>query len=589
MCGIAGYVGDRNAPVVLFDMLRCLEYRGYDSAGIAYMEGGRIMIPKDKGRVDEVRAKLKPEGLRSNIGFGHTRWATHGAPSQLNAHPHADCTGDFAVAHNGIIENHAELKTELLGRGHEFRSETDTEVIAHLLEDYYDGDLLEAFARVLERLKGSYALTVMSTHEPDRILVARNESPLIVGLGKGENYIASDAPAFISHTREAVILDDMEYGVVTREKAEFYSLKSKAKIRKQPETITWDVKEAERAGYHHFMLKEIHEEPQAAANAVRDMEAIRRVAGRLATCRRLYFVACGTAYHAGLYAKYAAESFGIQAESSIASEFRYSTVESVSDSCGVVVVSQSGETADTIAAAKEARRRGAYVAAVVNVVGSSLARCADDAIFTASGPEIAVASTKAYIGQLACLAALVLELAKVTMKADERTYDAHITELRNLKPKVAQALKDARVRERAEEEANTRTFFFVGRRENYPTALEGALKLKEITYVHAEGYAAGELKHGPLAVMSGDVTVIAVVPDGLLRAKVESNIAEIKARGAKVITVGSGGDFSVPNTLPAYAPILNIVPLHLFAYYISVLKGLDPDKPRNLAKSVTVE
>ncbi len=589
MCGIAGYVGGRNAPVVLFDMLRCLEYRGYDSAGIAYMEGGRIRIPKDKGRVDEVRAKLKPEALKSNIGFGHTRWATHGAPTQLNAHPHADCTGDFAVAHNGIIENHAELRGELEGRGHEFKSETDTEVIAHLLEDYYDGDLLDAFARVLDRLRGSYALTVMSTHEPDRILVARNESPLIVGLGKGENYVASDAPAFIAHTREAVILGDMEYGLVTRERAEFYSLKSRAKIKKRPETITWDVKEAERAGYHHFMLKEIHEEPQAAANAVRDMEGIRRVAGRLASCRRLYFVACGTAYNAGLYAKYAAEAFGIQAEASIASEFRYSTVESVGDDSGVVVVSQSGETADTIAAAKEAGRRGAYVAAVVNVVGSSLARCADDAVFTGSGPEIAVASTKAYIGQLACLAAVVLELAKATMKADGKTYDAHAAELRSLKPKIEEALKGAHLRERAEEEANTHTFFFVGRRENYPTALEGALKLKEITYVHAEGYAAGELKHGPLAVMGRDVTVIAVVPDGPLRAKVESNIAEIRARGAKVITVGSDGDFRAPKTLPAYAPILNAAPLHLFAYYISVLKGLDPDKPRNLAKSVTVE
>jgi glutamine---fructose-6-phosphate transaminase (isomerizing) len=589
MCGIAGYVGGKNAPVVLFDMLKSLEYRGYDSAGIAYIADGAIKIPKDKGKVDEVRAKLKPEGLRSHIGVGHTRWATHGVPSQLNSHPHADCTGGFVVAHNGIIENYAELKRELMERGHRFKSDTDTEVISHLIEEHYNGDLMDAFAKSLDRLRGSYALTLLSVKEPDRILVARNESPLLIGLGKGENYIASDAPAFLGQTRDAIILDDLEYGVVTRDSAEFYSLKTGRKIRKEVHTITWSVKEAERGGYHHFMLKEIHDEPQAAANAALDIENIKAIAERLSACRRIYFVACGTAYHAGLYAKYMLERFGIHAEAAIASEFRYSTIGSINDECAVVAISQSGETADTIAAVKEARKRGAYAAAIVNVVGSSLTRACQDSAYTASGPEMAVASTKAYIGQMVSAALLALDLARITMRIDGGEYKARIQELNGLADKIRQSLDAKHVRDIAEREANTKSFFFVGRRENYPTALEGALKLKEISYVHAEGYAAGELKHGPLALMNDEVTVIALMPSDDLRSKMESNVSEIRARSARVVRVGVDGDIKVPKTDPMFAPIVNIVPLHLFAYYISVLKGLDPDKPRNLAKSVTVE
>jgi glutamine---fructose-6-phosphate transaminase (isomerizing) len=589
MCGIAGYVGGKNAPVVLFDMLKSLEYRGYDSAGIAYIADGKIHVPKDRGKVGEVRARLKPEGLRSSIGVGHTRWATHGMPSQVNAHPHADCTGAFVVCHNGIIENYLELKAELQEGGHRFRSETDTEVIAHLMEEHYKGELLPAFERVLRHLRGSYAITVLSSHEPDRILIARNESPLLVGVGRGENYIASDAPAFLGETKDVIILDDFEYGVVTKGSVELHSLKTGGRVRKAPQRIDWDVREAERGGYHHFMLKEIYEEPQAAANALRDLASLRAIASKLSQCRKVYFVACGTAYHAGLYGKYLMERFGMCAEAAIASEFRYSTVDSVGQDAGVIAISQSGETADTIAAVKQAKARGAYVAAIVNVVGSSLTRVADDVAYTRSGPEIAVASTKAYVGQLVSVAGLCLELAHSAMKLDAGGYSRLSERLKSVPADISAVLERGDMRGLAESEANTQSFFFVGRRENYPTALEGALKLKEVSYVHAEGYAAGELKHGPLALMNEGVTVIAVVPDDELKPKVESNISEIKARGARIFRVGPGGDIKVPKTDPILSPILNIVPLHLFAYYVSVLKGLDPDKPRNLAKSVTVE
>ena len=582
-------MGGKNAPKILFDMLKRLEYRGYDSAGIAYIADGTIHVPKDKGKVDEVRSRLKVDDIRSHIGVGHTRWATHGVPSQLNAHPHPDCTGEFVVAHNGIIENYLDLKEELSERGHTFKSDTDTEVISHLLEDYYGGDLLDAFKRTLSRLKGSYAIAALTAREPDRILVARNESPLLIGLGGGENYVASDAPAFLGDTRRAIILEDFEYGVVSASSVDLFSLKSGRKLKKEVHNITWDVKEAERAGYHHFMLKEINEEPQAASNALKEREKLRAIAAKVAQCRRVYFVACGTAYHAGLYGKYVLERFGIPAEAAIASEFRYSTVESLNDECAVIAISQSGETADTIAAVKQAKAKGAYIASIVNVVGSSLTRASSDFAFTHSGPEIAVASTKAYIGQLVSVACLGLEVAHVMGRVGEKEYGRHTSDLEGLGEKVKHILNEPRIREIAEREANTQTFFYIGRRENYPTALEGALKLKEISYVHAEGYAAGELKHGPLALMTEDVTVIALMPQDDLRSKVESNVSEVKARSARVIRVGVGGDISVPHIESWLAPVLYIVPLHMLAYYISVLKGLDPDKPRNLAKSVTVE
>ncbi|MBU0762269.1 MAG: glutamine--fructose-6-phosphate transaminase (isomerizing), partial [Candidatus Altiarchaeota archaeon] len=541
MCGIAGYVGGKNAPKVLFDMLSKLEYRGYDSAGIAYISMGKIEVPKEKGRVDEVKAKLNIQDVTSNIGVGHTRWATHGAPSKVNSHPHQDCSGNFVVAHNGIIENYEELKLELIRLGHKFKSETDTEVIAHLIEEYFNGDFLGCFPKVLKRLRGSYALVVLVKCFPDTIFFARKDSPLLIGYGKGENYIASDAPAFLDLTKKAAYVEDDEYGFIRKDKVEYFSVLNGRKVMKKTFKIRWDVTQAQKRGYHHFMLKEIHEEPHAAANALKEMKSILQVALKMAKHKRVYFVGCGTAYHAGLYGKYILESFGLPAESVHASEFRYSTVETVDDKCVVLSISQSGETADTLAAIKQAKRQGAYVASIVNVVGSSITRFSDDVVYIHSGPEIAVASTKAYVGQLVAVAMICLECALKMRKVTGKKHVKLKKELMGVGKAIKVVLDANNIRGLAEEYANTQTFFYVGRGENYPTALEGALKLKEISYVHAEGYAGGELKHGPLALMDEKVVVIAIHASDNLKPKMESNIQEIKARGAKVIDVGEGG------------------------------------------------
>jgi len=589
MCGIAGYIGNRNAPEILFDMLKRLEYRGYDSAGLAFITDQTIVIPKDKGKVDEVRAKVKPARHRSNIGVAHTRWATHGKPSQLNAHPHADCTRRIAVAHNGIIENYAELARELSERGHRFDSETDTEVIAHLIEGYFAGDFLEAFRKTLERLEGSYAITAVSLESPDKIFIARKESPLLIGVGEGENFIASDAPAFLPLTKKAVYLEDYEYGFVSRDGFAVWDLKSGKRIPKKVQEISWSVEEAEKGGFHHFMLKEIMEEPSAAKHALRSVRELEGIAKKLSQKKRVVFVACGTAYHAGLVGKYVLEEYGIPAEAYVASEFRYATVRSLDKDSAVVAISQSGETADTLAAIKSARKQGAYVASIVNVVGSTMTRTSDDVAYLHAGPEIAVASTKAYIAQVVSVTYLSIHLAFLSRKLQEPAYQKLLTDLNNIPAKIQQILDENHVKALAEKHANVQTFFFIGRRQHYPTALEGALKLKEISYVHAEGYPAGELKHGPLALLDESVVVIAISPEDELKDKMRANIAETQARGATVIEVSERGDLAIPQTSPLVSPALAIVPLHLFAYYISVLKGLDPDKPRNLAKSVTVE
>ena len=589
MCGIAGYIGGGNAPEILFDMLARLEYRGYDSAGLAFISDEKIIIPKDKGKVGEVRKKVKPENYQSKIGVAHTRWATHGKPSQINAHPHADCTGKIAVAHNGIIENHVELKRELSERGHKFDSETDTEVIAHLIEEYLDEDLFAAFRKCLERLEGSYAITVVSVDNQDRIYVARKESPILIGVGTEESFIASDAPAFLHKTKKTVILEDFEYGVVSSSGFELYDLKTGDKIKKSVQEITWSIEEAEKKGFHHFMLKEIMEEPEAAQNALRSTLDLDVIAENISGKKRIIFVACGTAYYAGLVGKYVFEEYGIACEAHVASEFRYSTVKTVGVDCAVIAVSQSGETADTLAAIKEAKNNGAYVASIVNVVGSSMSRISADVAYINAGPEMAVASTKAYIGQVVCVVYLGVKTAAKTERLEESELKNIVDELNLVPGKIRGILDKNNIRSLAEQEANTRTFFFIGRRQHYPTALEGALKLKEIAYVHAEGYPAGELKHGPLALLEEGVVVIAVSSDDDLYDKMRSNISEVEARGASVINVGFKGDLCIPETHPLVSPILSIVPLHLFAYYISVLKGIDPDKPRNLAKSVTVE
>jgi len=592
MCGIAGYIGDRNASIVLFEMLKRLEYRGYDSAGIACISEGRVIVSKDKGKVDDVGKKIKSEKIPARVGVAHNRWATHGVPSHENSHPHQDCSQNFTVVHNGIIENYKDLREELILSGHEFKSETDTEVIPHLIEEFYkeDKDFESAFVKAIEKLRGSFAIATISPEESDKILTARKESPLIIGLGKGENFIASDMPAVIPYTNRVIILDDFDYGIVGKDFVLIKDLQTGDEVKKEVQEVEWSLKEAEKEGYEHFMLKEIFEEPQAVRNALKGIEEVREVAVKLGQYNRIYLVACGTASYAGLVGKYLLERFGIPAEAVTASEFRYSTVNTLNGNCAVILVSQSGETADTIASAKEARKRGSYLGAIVNVVGSTLTRISDDVVYTYSGPEIAVASTKAYLGQLVSITLLALFLAREKGRVTEGYMNEILDDLNGIPDKIQSVLNEENeIKKLAQRLAKKNIFFYIGRRLNYPTALEGALKIKEISYVHAEAYPAGELKHGPLALLEEGVPVIAICPNDDLSKKMESNIQEAKARSATVLTVGEEGELKVPVVDPLLSPILYIVPLHLLAYYISTGKGLDPDKPRNLAKSVTVE
>jgi glucosamine--fructose-6-phosphate aminotransferase (isomerizing) len=590
MCGIAGYVGSRNAPELLFDMLKRLEYRGYDSAGLACFVDGSIVRSRGKGKVDEVRKKTDLLALRSTAGIAHTRWATHGEPSQDNAHPHSDCTGKITIAHNGIVENYVKLKEELISKGHKFLSQTDTEVIPHLIEANYKGDFEHAFLAAVRRLEGSFAIAAIHAAHPEMVLVARKESPLIIGLGKGENFIASDTPAILAETKKIIILDDFDYGIITKDKVVIKSLQTGKEVKKEVQEIKWNIKEAQKEGFDHFMLKEIFEEPDAVKNAIKSLDEIRKIAAKLKKYDKIYLVACGTAYYASLIGKYVLERYGVSAESVVASEFRYSTINAVGKDCAVIAVSQSGETADTLASIKEAKKRGAYIVSVVNVVGSSITRLSDDFVYTYSGPEIAVASTKAYVGQAVSLTLLGLCLAEEKGRINEEYLSEILDDLNGMSDKIKQVLSNhAEIKKLARKLKNRPSFFFIGRRLNYPTALEGALKLKEISYVHAEAYAAGELKHGPLALLEKDIPVIALCPNDELKEKLESNMQEARARKATVIKIGENGDIKVPVCDPLLSPILYIVPLHLFAYYISIGKGLDPDKPRNLAKSVTVE
>jgi len=590
MCGIAGYVGNRNAPEVLFDMLKRLEYRGYDSAGIACISDQDVVIFKDRGRVDEIRESAGYERILSDIGIAHTRWATHGEPSEWNAHPHSDCTNGFIVVHNGIIENYRDLREGLMESGHRFESETDTEVVPHLIEELYTKSFEVAFREAIKKLRGSFAIAAISTHEPDKILIARKESPLIVGLGDGENFIASDTPAILPNTRRILIMDDFDYGIVTKDRVKIKDIRTGDEIKKEIQTIQWSMEQAERGGYPHFMLKEIFEEPEAVKNATKAIKEIEDIAKKLTGYKRIYFVACGTAYHAGLLGKYLLERFSIPSEAAVASEFRYSTVNTIDSDCAVIAISQSGETADTLASVKEAKNKGAYILSIVNVVGSTLTRISDDNIYIYSGPEIAVASTKAYLGQLTAITLLGLYLAKESGRIEMDYVNEIIDDINNLPGKIRQILNNEdEIKKLARRLANKDTFFYIGRRLNYPTALEGALKIKEISYVHAEAYPAGELKHGPLALLEDGIPVVAINPNDDLFRKMESNIQEARARKATIVVVGENGDLKTPVIDPLLSPILYIVPLHLFAYHISVLRGLDPDKPRNLAKSVTVE
>ncbi|HCC32463.1 MAG TPA: glutamine--fructose-6-phosphate transaminase (isomerizing) [Clostridiales bacterium] len=611
MCGIVGYVGGRACLPVLLDGLRRLEYRGYDSAGVAVFQDGRLALARAEGKLDRLQAKLAgTELLIGTTGIGHTRWATHGVPSEDNAHPHLDCSGTLAVAHNGIIENYLSLKKGLLARGHRFRSETDTEVVPHLLEEEYDGSLETAVHRVAGRLRGSFALAVASVREPSVIVAARQGSPLVVGLGDGENYLASDIPAILSLTRNTFILDDGEVAVLTPSEVRIQD-RGRRPVAKTVFTVPWDPQHAERGGYPHFMLKEIHEQPRALADTLAgrlgpgdtvNLDELPIDAEGARSLSRVFMTACGTACNASLVGKYLLERWArLPAEIDVASEFRYrDPVMRPGDLA--ILVSQSGETADTLEALREWRRRGARTLAVTNVMGSSISREADTVIYTRAGPEIAVASTKAYITQLLVLTLLALKLGELRgclTKPELAGYRDGLASLPRLAGEVLEA--SAPLAAVAQSWEQWDDVFFIGRGLDYAVALEGQLKLKELSYIHAEAYPAGELKHGTLALIVPGIPVIALATQRGLQEKMASNIAEVKARGARVIGIVLAGDeeeefarhldelITIPRVDSLLTPILSVLPLQLLAYHAAAARGCDVDKPRNLAKSVTVE
>ncbi len=610
MCGIVGYVGPNRAVPFIMDGLAKLEYRGYDSAGVAVLENGSIEIRKTEGRLKKLADILEHETFEATTGIGHTRWATHGRPSNRNAHPHSDCTGNFAIIHNGIIENFASLKEGLLERGHRFTSETDTEVVAHLIEESYAGDLTRAVQEIIAKIRGSYALVVVSSLHPGMIVCARKDTPLIIGLGEGENYVASDIPAVLWHTRRTYVLEDGEMAVVTPDSVSVMTIAGQP-VSKNVFNVTWDPVLAERGGYPHFMLKEIHEQPRAIRDTLRGrisddrtrviLDEVHLTRDELAGLRGLAITACGTAYHAGMVTKYLIERLArIPVEIDVASEFRYKD-PLVGPDRPLVVISQSGETADTLASLREGRRRGARVIAISNVVGSSVAREASDVIYTLAGPEIAVASTKAYVTQLVAGALLAVWIAQAKGTISPDLANEIISELAALPEKAQRVLDEMEdeIKSVARFVAEWDDAFFIGRGLDFALGLEGQLKLKEISYIHAEGYPAGELKHGTLALITEGVPVIALATQLDLLEKMVSNITEVKARGGHVIgvTMENGRELEkhidhilcLPKTHQYLAPVLAVIPLQLLSYYAAIERGADVDKPRNLAKSVTVE
>lgn len=605
MCGIMGYIGINNAAPVILDGLSKLEYRGYDSAGICTLQESQLQVQKKKGRLADLVTSLGELPV-SSIGIGHTRWATHGVPSDANAHPHSDCSGRIAVVHNGIIENYASLRKELMLEGHDFISETDTEVVAHLVERYYQGSLEEAVRQAIKMLHGSFALAVMCSDEPGILVAAKKDSPLIIGLGEGENYVASDIPAILGRTSQVYIMEDREFAVVRSDRVDISTFDGQP-LTKQVFPVTWDPIAAEKGGYEHFMLKEIHEQPQAVRQTLQgriqdgriDMSDL-ELDDLFQGVGKIYIVACGTAFHAGLVGRLAIEKLArIPVETDIASEFRYREVLWNPHDL-MIVISQSGETADTLAALREAKRNGIKVLAVTNVVGSSAAREADKVIYTHAGPEIAVASTKAYTTQLVIMYLLALYLAGQRGTLDEGELNELVNELARMDALVEKVMdQEEKIKELATRHNDVQDTFFLGRGFDFAVAMEGALKLKEISYIHAEAYAAGELKHGPLALISDGVPVLTLITQDHLVDKSMSNIKEVKARGAIVIAICKENlqedcqecdeQVLLPNVHPLLAPIVSVVPLQMFSYYMAVLRGADVDKPRNLAKSVTVE
>ncbi len=641
MCGIVGYVGSRQATPVLINGLKKLEYRGYDSAGVAVLseDSDEILVRKSKGALKFLVEKITDQVVKTsqdmsdeeaekrlteliektgsivkgNVGIGHTRWATHGEPSDLNSHPHTNVSGTIAVVHNGIIENYAKLKAWLQDQGVVFKSQTDTEVIAHLINYFYEktGEIFKAVLETLHRLEGSYALGVLCTKFPDRLIAARKESPLIVGLGKGENFIASDVPAVLEYTRDVYYLNQNELAVLYNDHVDLFDGEGNKLVR-EPSHVEWDMASAEKGGYAHFMLKEIHEQPKAFTDTLRprlvfegdrpsDIQFDEVDFGQdWKEAGRIVITACGTAYHAGVVAKYAFEKFArIPVTVDVASEFRYrNPILNKNDI--FIVISQSGETADTLAALRLAKEAGAKVIAITNCVGSTVSREADEVIYTWAGPEIAVASTKAYTTQLMCLYLLAIKMGKERGIISAENYKKLLSEISTI-PEKAQEIVDnqAEIQKFASQQFNKSKIFYIGRLFDSASSLESALKLKEVSYMHCEAFAAGELKHGPIALIDKDTLVVAIATEPELYEKLASNIVEVKSRGAvtMAITLDKKGAFNnccdsvitIPDTNPALASMLSIIPAQLFAYYCSILRGNDPDKPRNLAKSVTVE
>ena len=613
MCGIVGYLGNRQAAPILLDGLAKLEYRGYDSAGICVFTEGGLKIAKAKGRLANLSGLIDDgRAIVGTRGIGHTRWATHGAPSDVNSHPHMAQSGRIAVVHNGIIENYLKLKEELIKKGKTFQSETDTEVVANLIEYYYDKehDFKDAVRSAVGQLEGSYALGIMCSDEPDTMIAVKKESPLIFGFGDGETFIASDVPAILRYTRRVVYMDDGDMVVFTKDSAQFYDAFNDPE-EKQIETIDWDISAAEKGGYPHFMIKEIHEEPKAIRGTlsprIRDgrvvLDDIELTKEYLEKISRIYVVACGSSYYVGCLAKYILESTCRKpVEPILASEFRYSEPVLGEDTL-VIIISQSGETADTKAALMEAKERGARTLAIVNVVGSAIAKAADDVIYTWAGPEIAVATTKAFTTQLSVIYLIALYISDLLGTISPEDYKAIVSELTTLDQKIALCLTDekiAKIRYYAEQYFSVHDAFFIGRNVDSAICLEGSLKLKEIAYIHSEAYAAGELKHGPISLIDEGTLVVAVATVDKLFDKTMSNVKEVRARGADVFGVTTEKHAEeikktipsvilVPETHPLLQPSLTIIPLQTFAYYVALLRGCDIDKPKNLAKSVTVE
>ena len=612
MCGIIGYAGKTEAVNVLLDGLERLEYRGYDSAGVAVVSlEGKLQVKKSKGRLAVLRDLLQEsDSLVGSIGIGHTRWATHGEPNDKNAHPHVGQDGKIAVVHNGIIENYLEIKNYLIRKGVKFQSDTDTEVIVQLMEYYYKkySNLMDAVYAVLNRIKGAYAMGILCSDYPEQMLAARKDAPLLIGYGEKENFIASDVTALLSHTRTVTYMEDDEVALITADSVQIYD-SDRSPVEKEKHIIAWDVSAAEKGGYAHFMLKEIMEQPEAVRKTVSPritdgkivFEELKEAVELLQNITRIYIVACGSAYHVGMVGKYTLEKLlHIPVEACLASEFRYSE-PILGESALVIVISQSGETLDSMAALREAKKKGSKVLSIVNVMGSSIARESDYVLYTWAGPEIAVATTKAYTTQMVLLIMLGVYFAKQLNRISEEEYDKIMVGLDSLPEKIKDVLKNIdNYQKTASRYFNHSSVFYIGRNVDYALGLEGSLKLKEISYIHSESYAAGELKHGTISLIEPGTLVVALATYAPLLEKTLSNVVEVKSRGAEVIlmateetakTISSQGSelFVIPETHPVLQPVLGVIPLQLFAYYVALNRGCDIDKPRNLAKSVTVE